>query len=603
MKSQRYVARLVGGAPQTVGADVSRILARERASHGKVRSVLTHRIRLLTALSIALTICPGYAQSPPGAIFTTNSSGTVVNGNVYQLSSDVYISGGPQNHEHFGPPDGEYFFQVTDPSGAVVLSSDNAICRQVLVANGVVSGSKGACRHASGKFDPANTSTPVQLAPFAPSPNSGNEYKVWLIAQTPSTTISNTDPKVINFARADSKTDNFKVQSAAVPPPAISSCRSTSSLSALVQPPNVTAYVPNGAWASGAPGVRVVAIEPASAPPLSVPTPAVVNSCATNWTTGQVVCTANNNDVYLITGSTLQSTLSSGATASASFSGGRCRNCGVAINSVTNTAVIAMGVAGSPSGDGIQFLNLSNNTFAPPVSSVHPVSEDILWDPGRSLILSPDESGFYDIFRTSSSPVPEFGNSVGGILDSAAEDCTTGIALSTDEFTNKVYISDLSQATLIPGSPAGTWTAPGQFVSFPEFSGFAAGTSGVAVAPGAHLAIVAGEFGGNQIGVLELPASSGTGTPNFVDYAAALLPPTPDGNSWLNGLDPHTVTAYISPNDGKAYALLANIPVATWLAVVDLQGLLTAPRIPGTHSVEPSFNLVGNGIVRYVSTH
>src|SRR5882724_4722537 len=137
------------------------------------------------------------------------------------------------------------------------------------------------------------------------------------------------------------------------------------------------------------------------------------------------------------------------------FSGGLCRNCGVAINGVTNTAVIAMGVAGSPSGDGIQFLNLANNTFAPPIPSVNRVSEDILWDPGRNLILSPGEFGVYDLFRTSSPSTPEFANLIFGQLDSAAEDCTTGIALSSLEATNQVFIADFDPSNVYTGFASG----------------------------------------------------------------------------------------------------------------------------------------------------
>src|SRR5206468_4504250 len=115
--------------------------------------------------------------------------GNAVNRNIYELSSDVYISGGPQNRNASGLEDGTYFFQVTNPNGTQLLSSDNAVCRQVLVTNGVVAGGTGACHHAEGAFNPANNSTPVQLAPFAPSPNPGAEYKIWLISKT-SATIS-----------------------------------------------------------------------------------------------------------------------------------------------------------------------------------------------------------------------------------------------------------------------------------------------------------------------------------------------------------------------------------------------------------------------------
>ena len=35
----------------------------------------------------------------------------------------VYINGGPQNEDTQGLPDGTYYFQVTNPSGAVLLST------------------------------------------------------------------------------------------------------------------------------------------------------------------------------------------------------------------------------------------------------------------------------------------------------------------------------------------------------------------------------------------------------------------------------------------------------------------------------------------------
>jgi hypothetical protein len=110
---------------------------------------------------------------------------------------------------------------------------------------------------------------------------------------------------------------------------------------------------------------------------------------------------------------------------------------------VTNTAVITIGDSVAPSGDGLQFLNLANNALSAPVSADgHLVSEDIVWDASRNLILSPAEGGSYNLFDTSAIPtfisagqavsVPQFGNGVGGELDAAAEDCLTGIALASN---------------------------------------------------------------------------------------------------------------------------------------------------------------------------
>src|SRR5438128_12010528 len=69
-----------------------------------------------------------------GAIYTTTSTGTKVNANLYALKSDVYLNGGPQNQNDPGiVPDGTYYFQVTNPNGDLLLSSDCAVCRQVTV--------------------------------------------------------------------------------------------------------------------------------------------------------------------------------------------------------------------------------------------------------------------------------------------------------------------------------------------------------------------------------------------------------------------------------------------------------------------------------------
>jgi hypothetical protein len=113
--------------------------------------------------------------------------------------------------------------------------------------------------------------------------------------------------------------------------------------------------------------------------------------------------------------------------------------------------------------------------------------------------------------------------------------------------------------------------------SFPEVATFSAGNNGIAVAPGSHLGVVTGEFGGNQEGVIQLPATSGTGTPAVVDWVSFVVPNLASGAPWVEGKDPHTVTAYVSPNDGKAFGVLENGDFS-FLAVVDLQGLLSAPR-------------------------
>jgi hypothetical protein len=364
----------------------------------------------------------------------------------------------------------------------------------------------------------------------------------------------------------------------------LSSCIPSSSL-AVSLGSTVTAYVPNGCWECGNTGVQVVPIEGGGSPS-SIATAGVVNACSSDALTGETVCTANNTDVYTITGTTLNSTLTSSANRFAGFSGGSCENCGVAINAATNTAYVAGGFSGGLSGDGIQALNLANNTFAAPFPAATPVSENIAVDPTRSLIFSPNENSIYDVFQIATNgSLSEFeGPSVGGEGDSATEDCVTGLALSSVEFTNNVFIEDITQAAFTPGTP-GSYTAPNSTLTMVTDWGFSAGTSGISIAPGSsHLAVVTGEFGGNTFAILQLPSTSGSGTPSILDYAVAAIPANPAGGSspcaggFSAGLDPHTVTAYTSPNDGKAYAVFASGPPPSCLVRIDMAAILAAPR-------------------------
>jgi hypothetical protein len=376
----------------------------------------------------------------------------------------------------------------------------------------------------------------------------------------------------------------------------LSACVPGSSLgiNAPVNPGPVTAIVPRGSWGSSGTGIRIVQLEgaPVAGLPASISTTSVVNSCAANPATGKSVCTANDANVYLFdaVGGGL-TTVTSGSNAGASFSGGTCRNCGVAVNALTNQAVINMGFSPSPSNSALQVLDLNTNTFiAPPKALTNEVSENISIDPTRGYVLSPSEpTSKYDVVQFNSS-TGVFGSEFAltptvfppGEFDSAAEDCTTGIALAAEEFSSSVFITDLTQAVFTPGSP-GTFTAPNQSVGLTGTS-FSAGTSGITVAPGSnHLALVTGEFGGSSFAVMQLPATSGSGTPNLVDwaYVSSIC-------SFQAGFDPHTVTAYTSPNDGKSYGVMADwgsssAPVR--LGVLDLAAILAAPRNAGTHTV------------------
>lgn len=151
-----------------------------------------------------------------GAVWTSSYDGTIPNQNIYENKSDVYLNGGPQNLNANGLPDGHYYFQVTDPSGKYLLSTDSAYDRVLQVVSGRIYGHVAPGTHADGLLDTNNNSIPVQLIPFADTPNNGGEYKVWLIPVELATPYPSSGPpkdrfRFLEFNRNDAKTDNFKV--------------------------------------------------------------------------------------------------------------------------------------------------------------------------------------------------------------------------------------------------------------------------------------------------------------------------------------------------------------------------------------------------------
>jgi cell division septation protein DedD len=158
----------------------------------------------------------GASAAISGAIWTSTSDGSAVNANVnYALKTDVYLNGGPQHCSGSGLPDGLYYFQVTDPSGGALLSTDAISARQVKVVNGVIAGVAGTTgTHAQGT---AACGVPVQLSPYNDTTNNGNEYSVDL---APADAVADCNgfnegaSKTLNFVKGcdtESKNDNFKV--------------------------------------------------------------------------------------------------------------------------------------------------------------------------------------------------------------------------------------------------------------------------------------------------------------------------------------------------------------------------------------------------------
>lgn len=196
---------------------------------------------VLLALGLATGLSTTCAAGVSGAIFSTDVNGTQVNQNIYDSKCAVYLDGGPGPHapaKAAGLPDGDYYFQVTNPNGSVLLSTDPVSNRQFHVSGGLITAytGTGGPAHPTGydqdhgaqgaiTIQVANASCP---ADFLTTPDQGNVYKVWA---TPVGSFVGNPANVDNpcgggcshgFLNSQSKTDNFK----ALPGPAATFCLS-----------------------------------------------------------------------------------------------------------------------------------------------------------------------------------------------------------------------------------------------------------------------------------------------------------------------------------------------------------------------------------------
>lgn len=401
----------------------------------------------------------------------------------------------------------------------------------------------------------------------------------------------------------------------------------------------IAAYAPLGSWTESATGVALIPIAGSGVTGGDVSTPQTVNSCATvpsgtfvsGSTNPEAVCVSNGDDIYLIDGTTLVKTLTSAAgTNTVTFSGGACSTCGVVVNAQSGTAVISEATADGLGG--YQLLDLASRTLSGVIAlgpndgvaehfGVLPISNSFF------LLLSPTEDitgadgTDYDVLTvdptgTGKSATFDFAGRSGtpglpSLDDTAALD-SLGIIYAQDEETGDLFLADLTQATADTSKTPFTWNdAATNIQNLTELS--SSDVNALAVAYGAHEALTAEEFGGTLFGAIKLPSTSGSGTPAAQDWVAANMPNDPSGTPWSNPFDPHGLTSAfvsytasggtITTGTQHGFGLLMN-DARTYLAVIDLDALLKAPREAttgaGSHTIDPTYDLVKNNVVTFI---
>src|SRR5438552_7990839 len=107
-----------------------------------------------------------------GAVYTSNSDGSIIDANHYDAKADVYLTGGPCNGgSHLAA--GDYYLEVVQPAGGGDLLSTDAIGNRKFTvgANGFISSTSGTHATHAVNCNPAVSGVTLQLIPYSDSAN------------------------------------------------------------------------------------------------------------------------------------------------------------------------------------------------------------------------------------------------------------------------------------------------------------------------------------------------------------------------------------------------------------------------------------------------
>jgi hypothetical protein len=432
----------------------------------------------------------------------------------------------------------------------------------------------------------------------------------------------------------------------------------------IISGTTVTAYIPLSTDNFAAPGFGQAVIENGANP---LPGPATytadrVGSC-TPASSGEVVCSEGNalgvaqfDLVPASTSTTAATIVPSSSSGVIDYLPGECSGCGALVDNTLGTGSLGLGILSASAGFfTLDLGNIANTPLGPITTNPNELpGANFGYDATHHRILNanyqitnvqsgastPPHFQIIDITTPASPLVYDLTNDQTFFLpgtvgtqcnganndnqfpETTAFDSGNNIDIAYVSFhtppncqntpANTVALFDMTQATFTPGTAgaSGTWDTPGkQIQALTDFS--VNGVDVISIEPTNHLAIVAG--GAAPFGALELPKTSGTGTPAITDWVSANMPNDPDGTPWNGWSLPDGVATYVSPNTGKTTGLMLNslvngssvrTGIARYAALVDINALLALPRdqvnghqVLGTSDGQA---LVTNNVVKFV---
>lgn len=410
----------------------------------------------------------------------------------------------------------------------------------------------------------------------------------------------------------------------------------------------VIAFVPVGTGVSAVPikqsgstftTAAYGSLRPEALAQITITTSFPVDSCAADAPNLKIICVGYNSskvaiiDVsgYIASGAAPTITYYDlGNTINSGFSGGACIDCGVLPDATDKGFIVS-------SGDGYRVVNYSGTvikSFLSSFSGTIPVdlsTENFGYDSVNNRIYSPEYAGggststtdeylwvvdvnksktyhwskrMVDTTTDAVNGLPELTSQGIGSLtaDAVSVDPSTGLVTIGHEWTPVLLVINMNAATF--NDSTSTFDAPYAVVPLLNtYSSNSLLTTGMVIEPSSHVMFLEEEFG-DGMGAAQMPSSAAAGSVTITSYTSAQIPtPTtvcPSLSAWANVGDPHGLSAFTAVIGGKPMGLLIDGTKAC-LAIVDLNGLLAAPKTASTNQVSPGYDLLGKNIVNFIS--
>ncbi|GGJ37034.1 Ig-like domain-containing protein [Deinococcus roseus] len=323
-----------------------------------------------------------------------------------------------------------------------------------------------------------------------------------------------------------------------------------------------------------------------------------VDACTADWEHFKVACVSYlSPNVYVMDVATgVVDTIATGLTEQVSYSGGNCYICGILYDPRDDVFLIST-KPGYGMLDHLVTKTIKTNILAD-------VAENFGYNPITNQIFSPQylTQSSIDLVDVATKKAYKLDGTLVPDLDEpdhGAVDYNTNIGITANEYDLFAHLVDLNDVQL-------NQPAAGQFKTKTFTKSLAHNQqcnwplTDISVDSIIHVAFFSAEFcsgsARDAMGFVKMPTSK-TAPLEFGDYAFSSIPNPAEGVTWLNPGDPHGIANFTLAAGSKHYGLLMN-DSKTYLAVVDLEKLMDAPRDPNDiHLVKADYDLKANQVI------